>query len=68
MVTCKGHVVVRSMAIVLYACDAIIAVDLQLSGLLIFRDVHDAVHRHTHTPNKCNLSGCELKTQMIFWR
>lgn len=49
MVTCKGHVVVRSMAIVLYACDAIIAVDLQLSGLLIFRDVHDAVHRHTHT-------------------
>lgn len=48
MVTCKGHVVVRSMAIVLYACDAIIAVDLQLSGLLIFRDVHDAVHRHTH--------------------
>lgn len=36
----RGHVV-RSMAIVLCACDAIIAVDLQLSGLLIFRELYD---------------------------
>jgi hypothetical protein len=37
----RGHVVRAKAVVVLCAGDAIIAVDLQLSGLLIFRDVYD---------------------------
>lgn len=51
----KGHIAVRSMAIVLYLYDATIAVvDLQLSGLLIFA-IHTVmlthkctIFKHTH--------------------
>ena len=53
------------MAIVLYACDAIIAVDLQLSGLLIFRDVRDRdVDAYVRGIWEQFGSGCELETLM----